>query len=428
MSARSHLLLNATVVAMIAFPKSGFALGGIPFNTLYLIAAAGLPLLFLYLALNGARWRITRSDLYLMLLVPFWLLFALTTMSNGIGAMASYAGYVSALIVMPVFFFALFKTATDQQIASALGVAKVCIRFAAAYGVVLFAFKTATGSFFELPGLTTTFGAEKTLEERMNDRGALSKLVSTYNNGNIYGVCMLMLLPLYKELERSRLWFALVVISIVLTLSRTSWLLLMAFFLLDTFASSRTVSVKRIAVGGFLLSFASLAIVIMMRYMERDSAFLLDSSLGGRSSYLRILFDADLIASEALAFSYEIPYVSIAEFIGLLGIPLFLLFFSNIVLNIGCLISDDARDRIRKRACHGCFLYFLATFSDAALILVPTFAIFSFLAFLSFREIPYENRARRRDRQGRDLHVSGLGGRPPAPQPLRDLGATRDPI
>jgi len=57
-----------------------------------------------------------------------------------------------------------------------------------------------------------------TLDSKYNSRqGGLSKLISTYNNGNQYGVATLLLLPLFDAFEHSRFRKLVVRAALVLT-------------------------------------------------------------------------------------------------------------------------------------------------------------------------------------------------------------------
>lgn len=384
MTQKLRWMLCAIIVAMVALPKSGIAVSGMPFNTLYFLAMGSLPILGIIALSKASFLKVELSDLYIFLIVPFWAIFIIITLSNGVGSLGIYAGALIALVGMPLFFYIIFKISSDETIKSSLPVLVYCIRFAAAWGLILFAYKTATGSFFEIPGITTTLGAEKSLAEKMNDRGAFSKLVSTYNNGNIYGVCIMMLLPLYRVLDKSRLWLVIVVSSIVLSLSRTVWALLIISFIFDIIFSGK-ISIKKMSAGLFLLVAASALIFFMLGEMGRDSSFLADQTLGGRSGYLGVLFNAQFISDEPLDASYEIPYVTIVQYVGIVGVFPFLMYFSSLGLNVRTLFKR--RTPIRRGAVLGCLLYFVATFSDAALILVPAFSIFSFITFLSMRKI-----------------------------------------
>lgn len=391
--------LTMLFVSLIAVPKSGFAIGAIPVNSLYIVFVLSLPLLILkFLCQKNVLRRNPMSNVYVVLILPFYSLFLLITLFNGIDNLATYAGYIIALIVSPLYFFFLFKILRPDVIKNSLPVIKYCLRFAAGYGVALFFYTAATGQFFEIPGISTTFGAIKTIDQRMNDRGELFKLTSTYNNGNIYAVCAMMLLPLYRILEEKLFWFLLFMASIMLTLSRLGWSLLLVYFILEYCVFSRAMSLKKVLIMMVCIAATVPVVLYLLQIMGRDIDFLFDPNLGGRASYLQKLFDASLISETSLYWSYEIPYVSIAEFVGLVGIPLFLFYFINIFINFKNLFQG--RNQIARASTLGCVMYFLATLVDGALILVPVFSIFSFLVMLSLSGIGDDRYARGRDHQG----------------------------
>ncbi|WP_110656171.1 hypothetical protein [Salinicola halimionae] len=379
-----RMLVAAPVIFAVALPKSGVALGGIPLNTIYLLIVATFPILFIKGMLGtGQLARQDRYSIYIWMMAPFWALFIAVTTLNGIDSVGMYFGYVMALVVVPIFFYVWSKQLPADSIQYLLGCLRNCIRFAVAFGLFLFVLKIATGQYFSIPALTTTFGAEKTLESRMNDRGGIFKLFSTYNNGNIYAVCMIMLVPIYTVIEKNRLWVVALMLSIMLTLSRTAWALLLIYCVFEYLVFNKAISVKKLILICFALCLVVPGIVGLLGMMGKDMTFLFDSNLGGRAAYLDYFFDAGFISSTPLYWSYEIPYVSIAEFMGLIGLVPFLMFFSNIV--IARSLFDVTRP-VSRAACIGCVMYGVATFSDAALVLVPTFIIYSLLVMLSFSE------------------------------------------
>jgi len=379
-----RLFVALLVIFAIALPKSGVAIGGIPLNTIYLLITVSFPILFIKAMLGtGNLARQDRYSLYIWLLVPFWLLFLSITLMNGIANIGVYFGYVMALVIVPIFFYIWSKRLRQEHIHYLLACLRQCIRFAIVFGLLLFLYKVASGQYFSIPMLTTTFGAELTLEAKMNDRGGLYKLFSTYNNGNIYAVCMIMLLPVYSVIEKSRLWVLLLMLTIMLTLSRTAWALLVLYCVFEYLIFNRAISVKKLIVICAALCVVVPGIIGLLGIMGRDVSFLFDSNLGGRAAYLEYFYDAGLISFTPLYWSYEIPYVSIAEFVGLIGLVPFLMFFSNIILARS--LFDVSRP-LSRSASIGCVMYWTATFSDAALVLVPTFIIFSLLVMLSFSE------------------------------------------
>src|SRR5690606_38415621 len=78
---------------------------------------------------------------------------------------------------------------------------RAAVLLVSVYGIFLFFYKLLTGSFIEIPYLTVNAGDVGEMEGKSIDRGGIFKLISTYNNGNVYGISMLILLPLYAYLE-----------------------------------------------------------------------------------------------------------------------------------------------------------------------------------------------------------------------------------
>ncbi|MAM58880.1 MAG: hypothetical protein CMN25_16295 [Salinicola sp.] len=379
-----RLFVAMAIIFAIALPKSGVAVGGIPLNTIYLLICFSFPILFIKAILGtGQLGRQDRYSIYIWLLMPFWALFLTVTLLNGIASVGIYFGYIMALIVVPIFFYVWSKRLSAENVRYLLVCLRNCIRFAVAFGLFLFVLKIGTGQYFSIPALTTTFGAERTLEARMNDRGGIYKLFSTYNNGNIYAVCMIMLLPVFAVIEKNRLWLLALMLTIMLTLSRTAWALLLIYCAFEYLIFNKAISVKKLIVICLAVCLVVPGIIGLLGMMGKDVTFLFDSNLGGRAAYLEYFFDAGLISSTPIYWSYEIPYVSIAEFVGLIGLIPFLMFFANIVMARS--LFDTTRP-ISRAASIGCVMYGVATFSDAALVLVPTFIIYCLLVMLSFSE------------------------------------------
>lgn len=377
-----HAYVAAFAILAIAIPKSGVAISGIPLNGIYLLICLSLPFLVAKFLVRGTTSG-GGYDVYVLLLFPFWMLFLTITLMNGIAKPPAYVGYVMSLVVVPLFFYLWSCQLSPDKLQYLLRAMVWCVRFAAAFGILLFLYKIATGQYFSIPLLTTTLGADQTLESRMNDRGGIFKLFSTYNNGNIYAVCMIMLLPVYSAIEKSRKWIVLLMLTIMLTLSRTAWALLLLYCIFEYLVFNKAVSVKKLILICVLLCVVVPGMIALLGVMGKDLGFLFDAGLGGRASYLAYFFNAGFISHVPLYWSYEIPYVSIAEFVGLIGLLPFLMFFSNIMLARSLF---NVNRPVSRGACIGCVMYGVATFSDAALILVPTFIIYSLLVMLSFSE------------------------------------------
>src|ERR1700748_2899829 len=282
-------------VFLILFPKGGFKAGPIPLTW-------GYGLLGFAILLGLPFWLIRRSTciprasvVAWLCLFPVQLLFLYTLPVNGIEDFGFAISDIVAFFVLPFAFLVIFPQFLPRiRMGRLIILARWLIFLAAAYGIFLFAWHIRTGSYIEIPFLTVNVGDLGTLEDKFNDRpGGLFKLISTYNNGNQYGVATLLLLPLFDIVERNYLRKLVVWTALMLTLSRTVWIGLILNETIniirllgyDLFSSPRF-SVRHSSLfrlgGLFVLSLA----VLGLAYLLSGLSFLFDSSLGGRSDLL----------------------------------------------------------------------------------------------------------------------------------------------
>jgi hypothetical protein len=217
----STLTFYLALLFLVVFPKGGIKVGGLPLTWGYLI----LSLSALFLFIQG-KYRFSPLQFYAFSgLIPFQVISAISLLHNGI----AHAGYAAAFLVtfflLPLFIYIFFgEYSSDLFTPTALQFIRRAIFFVTLYGIITFMVKTCFGYFIHIPFLTMNFSDLATFEtSKCIERGSLFKLISTYTNGNLYGVCLLMLSPLYYQLEPRVFPRLLLRISLILTLSRTVW-------------------------------------------------------------------------------------------------------------------------------------------------------------------------------------------------------------
>jgi hypothetical protein len=386
-SPKARATFNNTVLAfvllfLVAFPKAGFKVSGIPITFGYIligVVAGGAWLM----NLGGQRYHHLprNSVLTYLATVPF----QVVMLTEMLMLPSTIIGNSISFVVSFVFLSAAFLLVMTPQIKQMDGDAflrylRRCINFVAIYGIFLFFYLLATGKFVEIPYLTVNVDDLGTLGEKHIDRGGgIFKLISTYNNGNIYGVCLLMLLPLYDVAQKSLFWRVVVRVSLILTLSRTVWLGLIVYELIAVFylrALTRSFLLY-LAAAGALVAFALLSIVSWMRL---DVGFLFDSSLGGRVDILRST-RLELVPGDVVHFPSEIVYLNVASALGLAGLGYFLI---AVLTPIFLAVTGRNRANRHLRACAtGMMMLLICGFSDGPVLLIPTMAFYWGLASLA---------------------------------------------
>ena len=375
-SKRNLILL---VIFLLVFPKGGIKIAGIPLTWGYFLLG-----IFSIGSLLRKAICVQKKRLYaLICLVPFLFISALTMIGNGIESPEMALSFWISFLFLPVFFLCFFSKDIDTfNDALFFNLFTKGIFFIAVYGIALFFIKYLTGRFLEIPLLTMNLGDLGQLEHKHINRGGVFKLISTYNNGNLYGICLLMLLPLYCFFERKnwRIWI--VKLSLFMTLSRTVWIGLFFHEICyqwlmcknkKTFFTKAFLSVLLFMIGLIALSLS----------FGFSWHFFADATFGGRKSQLELISQTGLFSNEPFNGFSEIVYASMVTAFGWIGLATFLF---AIVGPLLFELFSRSLSKFHQAIALGLVNYLLIAGSDGAILLLPTMAFFWFLLSLLYRK------------------------------------------
>ena len=379
------------VLFTLYFPKAGIKVANIPITFGYLLLGAASVYLLLRRAVKQ-NFSISLNAFYLLLcMLPFQFFSVYNILENGYSDKGMFLSFIVCFVFFPVFSVLLLSEYFDRSDFSfILSVIKKGILFVSAYGIFLFIYKQLTGSYIEIPFLTVNAGDIGELVDKHNDRGGVFKLISTFNNGNIYGVCLLMLLPLYHCLEQSKWKKSMLNLSLILTLSRTVWVGLFLYhalhYMLSNFSLIKTIR--------YILLFIVLVIALtfVLSLIGRDLSWIVDAKLGGRLHFLTS-FKWDLFSDGIFYTIGEMTYLSIALNFGVVGLIFFVLMIAAAPL-MGLLKKlPESGHELKKSILFGQIIYLVVAFIDGAILLIPVMCFYWFLtACLLSRNLYFENK------------------------------------
>lgn len=383
MKAIKRFFLVLIIMFLIVFPKGGFKVSDIPITWGYLLIFFSVPFaIFNLIGKNRLLYFESVRRKSLLWCMPFILYSFFILLFSNYGSLGYLFSFILSLLVMPIVMLLIFNGIIDHQNFRIffnkyflLG-----IRIVSVFGMFLFIQRIFTGKMLEIPYLTVNIDDFGLIEEKHNLRGELMKFTSTYNNGNIFGICMLIFMPLYLQIENKKIFKVLFLIALIFTLSRTVWLGMVLYLVLFI---SRNLKTLR---GWSILIVSILCIVLLtpviLNLMGQDISFLFDKDLGGRSQQLNVFNDLTLFGNGTFGGIAEIVYVSILQQFGLVGLFFFLIYMLNPVFLY--LININKYDKA-DTAFWGLIIYPFICFSDGAILLIPTAAFFWFLASYSLR-------------------------------------------
>jgi hypothetical protein len=319
--------------------------------------------------------------------IPFQVIYLYSYRVNGVEDAGYAISVFVSFFVLPVVFLLIYPPFLDRiegwRFESYF---RTCIFVAGVYGIFLFFWHPITGHFIEIPFLTVNAADFGLLETTKHiDRGEFFKLISTYNNGNLYGVATLMVLPLYNLFEPRRWRRNVMKIALVLTLSRTIWAGLIVDQVLSLLwlLARNALTFPRLYLGGATKRVVAVLITIglvmsALLFNSKSIAFLFDSSLGGRTEEAAAFLHPTFLPDMQLKGFAEMLYGSALTDYGITGLLSIVLIFFGPLL-IFAANPRLVRSPIRRAALKGLVLYAIVAAIDGATNLIPVMAFYWFV-------------------------------------------------
>lgn len=394
-AAVSWLLLTFLVL----FPKGGIKIGETPLTWGYLIIGiTAMPLIIVRLLALRMRFS-PRLIFCLASLIPFQTLYIYSYLANGIEDFGYALSIFVGFFILPGIFLLIYPPFLERIDGPRFQeYLRNCILSAAIYGIFLFFWHPLTGHFIEIPYLTVNAADYGLLETTKNiARGDFLKLISTYNNGNLYGVATLMLLPLFNLLEPKRWRRNVLKIALVLTLSRTVW----AGLIIDQMLSflwllgGNAATFPRVYLSGATKRISAILITLglvlsALLFNSRTIAFILDPTLGGRVGESGQSVKPTFLPDMPLTGFVEMLYNSALTLYGITGLVSILLIFLGPVL-IAVMDSRIVHFPVRRAALKGLILYAIVASIDGATNLIPVMAFYWFIYMTFLFGLPGED-------------------------------------
>jgi hypothetical protein len=377
-----RFILILVIIFLVAFPKGGFKISNIPLTWGYMLILLSVPFGFINLLNQHKYVHFPRPRRNILLLcLPFVIYSSIILAFGTFTNLGFLFSYILSLLLMPFLFMFFFGGYIDMPNFNKLFTKYFIfsLRFVTIFGLILFLQKLFLGSSLEIPYLTVNIDDLGMLDEKYNMRGDIMKYTSTYNNGNIFGVCMLILAPIYFSNEKNVLFKIIFIISLALTLSRTVWfgmVFLGIMFIIKNIKNTKGVIILTVSVISIVVFLPMLLSLIGV-----EVGFLFDKNLGGRANQLNVFSDISLFGDGHYDGIAEIVYTSILQHFGAIGLILFLVYIFS------PLIVLYVKGRKKYDTYHwGLILYPVICLSDGAMLFIPTMAFFWFLASYTFRK------------------------------------------
>ena len=363
-----QLSIYFVIIFNLVFPKGGIKVNDIPItiglvSLIFLLLAGGISsvIKFRFLKIKHDRLKILLSW------IPFQIWTIIVINENGFESLGMVLSLFTNFLLIPWLMIYLNGENFDKnvKIERLLKIIKIGIWILIIYGLINHVCKIITDSYIEIPFLTVNFDDVGNVYNKNNGRGVFGKLISTYQNGNLFGASMLLLLPLFCYIDKNKLHQLLFKFTLFLTLSRTIWLGLLFYEIISIFSGK--IYIKKVFNFCIILSCFVLGIIYAMNLLELDMDFIVDSSMGGRigqsSDFIYGFFPSTPFNTIS-----EIVYKGILDSFGVIGLVCFCIgFFSPLFIYYKELNNNSLRNSLLL----GLLVYYFVCLGDGGIILIP---------------------------------------------------------
>lgn len=383
-------LLSATIFLNIWIPKGGIKIQNIPVTFGNVFFFVLLILFFIYLLFRQKIYK-DKMQLLIFISIVFFAFRIIFAFLNDNMKFSDIIQYLIPLSIYPFMYLITYNCIRKkQQLCKIINIITLGFIFICIYGLMqnLFGIDKLT-----IPGITVNYSDYKESPlwylQKANGQGDASKMVSTYQNGNIFGVNLLLLFPIvFETTKKSKIKFIFMILFLVvgmLTLSRSVWFGI-AIYVLIKFIFNGNLKFKAMTVRIATI----LALIIIIPYAFHNvpqlqarltqTSTINISTLSGRtptalellrssSNNIISLFIGPYGIIQYEGGAYEMTYFAIYMLSGLIGL---LFFFIPIIYALYKLKKHSNLNLVSRGCFYGIIVYGFTAFIEGAFWLPPT--------------------------------------------------------
>lgn len=354
-------LMLITLFFNICFPKAGVKLAGIPL-TVGNILFAILFICWSLLKIRTKKLKFTKIHLYVLIGIYYFIMKFLICYLNNY-SISDMIEYIVPLIIYPLILFVCVDlTDSQEKFNSILKLIYYGFIFLTIYGLIQYIFGLEKTT---IPGVTVNLsdylsgGSQWYLNKNNGTGNDHSKIFSTYQNGNLLGVNLILFFPLVFEYAETKgknflsmLLTGVFTIVMFLTLSRSCWLgvfLFILFKILFNYSKTKEKFIYKIifvliSISGIVLIFKHFpSITSRLSNTTLDKLISMSGRTEGFIEFFKSIWHSNNIFSiifgpygiiKTSGFAYEMTQIAIFSLTGIVGLVLWIIPLISIVKNV----------------------------------------------------------------------------------------------
>ncbi|MGJ3500564.1 hypothetical protein PsalN5692_00104 [Piscirickettsia salmonis] len=355
--------LQVAMIALMVFnlmlPKAGIYMGKVPLTIGYLIIPIALLILFPFVCMQR-RLVIDRRKLVIFFLLCSFFLFTVTSLTFSQTSIQNIFIWAASSFIVPLSTLVLlsYLIRLNENIFEKILI--YSFYFVCLFGIIQFILLNTVHLNIQIPYLTVTGADPGIIFDKDNNRGFIVKFMSSYSNGNIFGIAVLMWFPLVAfSLIGSRKSIWLYRLCVFLSFSRTAWFMM---FIVETL-----LMIKRKKGIYLVIFFFIMFIILLIVFSYGFGDFVFNYQLGGRLDQITSLSFSDIFSFGNDFALREMVYPGMLKTFGIFGLLLFVVVYLYPVISTWSQVLTDRAWFARI----GIISYIFAMFIDGAYILMP---------------------------------------------------------